>query len=849
MFSHKLFSSLTTALLTLCTLSAYGLKARAQGKQAIIILRGSADTRGSGCEGTTEINYQIAADVKINNKDEMRLLNGFSASSGSAMVGREPYDRSGKIKSKDLFLLKWGSDGVLYAVSISGQTPVVAVPDNMKPQKSAAVPLNSFYGVTVTGEGREGKQKRKLSLGLREVWKIYFVQEGANLNDTLFTHAAEEQSVSLWEAYLRKTDNYRSSEANSKMRDAVIECARADLRRFVDGDYGSLARARERVGRAQSIRDDEVSRQLAAEIQREQQKVEDARNKAEQLIKAEKWDDAIDVTEPIRKYLDTWPDLKQMYKHSLEQSHNIHLNACDKSFLANLLEDSLKECSIARSRLPNSEQALLGVCRARNEIALRDSKKNRQIKRPKDAKELLEKQIADSECKQDPRLAVELKGSKCEYAQQLYAEARQLLGVGGGTSARPAGTRRRGAAAAAQLVNSNVNVKPITMPNKKDFREAREKLMLASEMCGDNDIQSLLATTNRQLSEFCISEARKALQRNDNGTAYVYLQKAQGYTPESGSISEMLAQAREKFQEQTRVNVGAAFANRSGNGYADGLLNEVAASVESASTEAGLSQPTVLGREGAVASLRAIQAGRPLGSPTVVFFGELLTASVRIDHNSYSVSSSFSYPNPERQQWDRNIDAKNNELDNCEKQYGRGSPNCSGIRAERDRMRAYRDSLPRNLQQAYSYSQTDFRLQGAARMSFRSTDSISRGTDAADTLSDEVAGQCQQREGVRDNDTRGAANNMCRIDDEGTYLSQMFNKIRNEAHLRAVESLRGLPSSYYRRAQSSANKQQAIESYLRFLFLTSNKLGSEAEQAKAFLIAYDPELNTDGVLR
>ena len=134
-------------------------------------------------------------------------------------------------------------------------------------------------------------------------------------------------------------------------------------------------------------------------------------------------------------------------------------------------------------------------------------------------------------------------------------------------------------------------------------------------------------------------------------------------------------------------------------------------------------------------------------------------------------------------------------------------------------------------------------------MSFRATDSISHGTGAADTLSGEVGGQCQQKEGVHDNDTRGASNNTCPIEDEGTYLGQMFSKIRSEAHARAVETLRSLPSSYYRRAQSSANKQQAIESYLRFLFLTSNKSGSEAEQSKAFLVAYDPELTTDGVLR
>lgn len=850
MFSPKTFRNLIIAIGTLCGFLSYGFQCRAQGKQAIIILRSAGgDIKTSGCEGTADISYQIATDIKVNNKEDVRLLNGFSASGPSSIVRREPYDRSGKIKSRDLFLLKWGNDGVLYAVSVAGQAAVVAVPDNMKPQKNAAEPLTSFYGVTITGDAKDGKQKRKLSLGLREVWKIYFVAEGGNPNDSLFAHAAEEQSVVLWEAYLRKTNNYRSSEANSKMRDALIVCARADLARFVDGDFSSLAKARERVARAQSIRDDDTSRQLTADIQREQQKVEDARSKAEQLIKAEKWDEAIDATEPILKYLATWPDLNKMHQHALEQSHEIHLNAGTTSLGANQLEAALKDCSLAKSRLPNSERALACVCKARNEIAIRDSKKNRQVNRPKDAKELLERQIADSECKQDPRLAEELKLSKCEYAKQLYNESRQLLGVGSAaTPQRATGVRRRGAAAPPSAP-TNINVKAITMLNKKDFRDAREKLMLATEMCSTDEYQSLLATTNRQLSGFCVAEARKALQRNDNGTAYVYLQKAQGYAPEDGQIPEMLTQAKEKFQEQTRVNIGAVFNNKSGNGGAGELLGQVIAAVESSSTSAGLSSPTVLEGNGAEASLRAIQSGRPLNSPTVIFFGDLLTAGARVERNSYSVQSSYSYPNPERQQWDRNIDAKNSQLDSCEKQSGKGSPNCAGIRSERDQMRAYRDRLPRSLQQGYSYSQTDFRLQGAVRMSFRSTDSISRSTGAADTLSADVSGQCQQREGVHDNDTRGAGNNMCQVDDEGTYLSQMFTKIRNDAQQRAVETLRELPSSYYRRAQSSANKAQAVESYLRFLFLTNNKLGGEAEQAKAFLISYDPELSTDGVVR
>jgi hypothetical protein len=473
---------------------------------------------------------------------------------------------------------------------------------------------------------------------------------------------------------------------------------------------------------------------------------------------------------------------------------------------------------------------------------VRDSQKNRQLSKPKEAMELVQKQIADRDCPQDPRLAVELNKSKCEYAQQLFNQARQLLGVGAAQPAKPAGGRRRALAPVAV-----VNVKTISMVNKKDFRDAREKLILANELCPEDPILALLNETNKRLADFCKAEARQALARNDNGTAYVYLQKAQGYNPQDSDVSELLSQAREKFQEQTRVNVGVVFINRSGNSYAEGLLSELAGTVESASTMAGLSQSTVLLREGAVASLRAIQSGRPLSAPTVIFFGELTTAGARVDHNSYSVSSTFSYDNPERKRWDQMIDEKSDVYNNCKKQYGEAQ--CAGHAEERQRMRAHRDSLPRRLEQGYSYQQTDFRLQGGTRMSFRSTDSVSRATGTADTLSADVGGQCQQREGVHQNDTRGAGNNMCQINDEGTYLSQMFTKMQADARPSAIRTLQSLPASYYNRAQSAANKQQAIESYLRYLFLTSDKTGTQADQARAYLVAYDPELSSDGILR
>jgi hypothetical protein len=834
--ANSLFSRLIIAF-------SFGLwlagSVNAQGKQAVVVMR-SGEFMSGACEGAASLDHQILFDVKINNKDELRLLN-FPAWSSSTMVSRKSYEDSGKRKLRDLFALKWDAGGVLTAVSVSGQAPLPTVPDDTKPQKNIDQQLQSFYGVMLTGEVREGKLKRKVDLPLRSVWKVFFIAEGAPFNDSLFNHAADEASVALWETYLRKTNNYRSSEANTRMHEALTQCARADLKRFVDGDYAALATARDRITRTQSIKDDEVTRQLAADISRAQQEVESSRSKTEQLIKAEKWDDAINAAEPITKYLTTWPELKQLYDHALEQSHEVHLNAADKAWLAEQYETSLGECSIAWKRLPNSQRARACVCRARNEIAVRDSKKNRQLSKPKEAMELVQKQIADRDCSQDPRLAVELNGSKCEYAQQLYNQARQLLGVGSSLAPRPVGRRRALAAAAVG------NVKMISMANKKDFRDAREKLIAANELCPEDPILALLSETNRRLSDFCKGEARQALARNDNGTAYVYLQKAQGYNPQDNEVAQLLSQARERFQEQTRVNVGVVFVNRSGNGYAEGLLNELAGTVESASTMAGLSQSTVLTREGAVASLRTLESGRALSALTVIFFGELTTAGARVDRNSYTVSSTFSYDNPERKRWDRMIDEKSDAYNSCKKQYGEAQ--CAGIAEERQRMRAYRNSLARLLEQGYSYQQTDFRLQGGTKMSFRSTDSISRATGTADTLSADVGAQCQQREGVHQNDTHGAGNNMCQISDEGTYLSQMFTKMQSDARPIAVRTLQSLPASYYNRAQSAANKQQAIESYLRYLFLTSDKTGAQADQARSYLVAYDPELSSDGILR
>ncbi len=858
-----LMRCLTMLLLTLlgCLLAA--VPTFAQGKQAIVILKtqGAGD-QNSGCDGAAEVSYQTIYDFKLNNEDEVRLLNGLGAGSQTVGVSRKDYEASGKSRLRDLNALKWGADGVLYGISVAGQSPIPAVPDNMKPQKNADPSLSSFYSVMLSGEAREGKQKRRLSLSLREIWKIYFVPEGAAVNDALFRHATEEKSVALWEAYLKRTSNYRGGEANTLMRDALVACARNDLDGFAKGDYTALEKARLRAGRAQSVRDDDVTQQLTVSIRQAQEKVDRAREQVEQMIRTDRWDDAINAAAPIKVYLSTWPDLNKMYGHALRQSHEMHLFKGEGALRANQLEEARGSCTTAWQRLPDSAPALKCVCESRNQIALRDSRNYRQQKRPSEAKALLETQLADADCSKDERVSSALKEANCEYAQQLLAEARQLVAVGGiaaGKGAQPTAGRRAGRGRAAAAGNAAaaprpaavhtttlITLKPVSAQNKKEFRDARAKLVLASQLCPDEAVRATLEAANRRLAEFCLEEARKAAQRGHSGTAYVYLQTAQEYTPGDGNVASALSQARDRFQQQTRVSIGVVLENSGGDRGGDQALNEIAAGIESVVNRAGLSQAVVLDRREAANALRAIQSDRELGGPTVIFSGDLIGAGVRRSSDPRLVRSSYSYSNPRWEAADRQHDAVNADYKRCVKQSGEAA--CGGLRERVASLRAYRDQFERRVTEYYNYRETLIRVEGGLRMSFRATDSVSRSTRAAQTLDASVSRQCVQREGTHPQDG-SARDAVCDIGDEQSYLFQMVEKIKGDAYTAAISQLASLPLSYHARARSAVNRQQGVEDYLRFLFLTQDKSGGEVQEAQRLLVAFDPELRTDGVLR
>ncbi|HEX7957998.1 MAG TPA: hypothetical protein VF508_13700, partial [Pyrinomonadaceae bacterium] len=542
----------------------------------------------------------------------------------------------------------------------------------------------------------------------------------------------------------------------------------------------------------------------------------------------------------------------ELYGVALQRSHEQHLSGGETALDAGQLDKALSECTLAWKRV-DSPAARKCTCTSRDRVALRDQKNLRLQRRPKDAKELLDARVADGECPRDGEVAKELEGARCEYAQQLLAESRRLVGGGGGATVAflnaSAPQRRRGGGRTpppAAPRPSPAGVKAINAQNKREFREAREKLTLAANLCQDEAVRTLLANVNRSLSGFCLAEAQKAMQRGDAGTAYVYLTTAQEYTPEDQNVVGLLSRAREEFGERTRVSVGVVFDDRSGSRYGQSILNEVTAAVESVATAAGLAQPVVLERRQAAQALGAIQSGRAPNSPTVIFFGELLAADLRPDAPSRWVPSTFYYENPERRRWDRMIDEKKDLYNSCKKQNGEAG--CSNYPPEIERMRAHRNAMPRELSEPYQYRATSISVVGGVRLSFRGTDSISRSVQAADTLGAAVNYQCEQREQVREGD-RSASNTVCNVQSQESYMGDMAGRVMNDARARAFAQLSALPSGYYKRARTATNRQQAVEDYLRFLFLTREKGGGEAQEAQRALLAYDPELKTDGVLR
>lgn len=819
----------------------------AQKRQAVIVTRPTGTTVGeSTCGGSLELNYHLVNDPKLNDKDSVVILNGVSTKDNTAQISRQAYESGAELKLKNLHSLFWTAEGVLSATSVAGQPPFPIAPDNLKPAKNVQMPLSSFYSVTLTGEAQNGKSKRKINLGLREIWKIYFVLEGSNINDVLFTHAEEEKSVSVWEAFLRKTGNYRSGEANSQMRDALLTCTQTHLEEFKEGKYGAIEEARKKAERAQAVRGDENTQQLLTTIAREKQKVDDTRTQVEQLLRQNRFDDAITAAEPIKIYISSWTDLNKLYTDALRKSHDLHLDKGEKALLSNQLEVALSECETAWKRQAESPAARACTCQSRTRVSLREADNLLKQRKPKLAKETLEKQLADSDCARDMNVADKLSAVKCEYAKQLLLEARQTTGgISAPVSQTSASTKgRRTRTSNSQTSATVANFKAVTLANQKAYRDARAKLVEAQSLCDSEEVRNALEATNQKLADYTYERAGLALRSGNYGTAYVYLKAAQKYAPNDMRVIELLDRAQNEFNEKIRVNIGVVFNNKSGVNTGDLALEQVRGAIESITADVGLSQPNILEPRQALNALSQI---RSQNSPTAIFTFNLLGFSFRKNENRRNVPSSYSYPNPQWKSADLEHDAVKKQWERCKKSSGEA--NCTDLRAQVDRLRTYRDGIRKTLTQNYYYRENMIQVRGSVRMIFLYNDSINGGgVRSSDTLESSVSKDCIEREGVNQDDN-SARDQSCNFADGSTFLEAMVNDVRLQAIQAAAGQLRSMPLGYYKLAKTTGDKNAAAEKYIRYLFLTDQKNSAEAQDSRKGLQLIDPELETDGEFR
>jgi tetratricopeptide (TPR) repeat protein len=497
----------------------------AQSKKAVVILKPTASTKEVlTCEGQTELKFHTLYNLKLNGEKHVRLAQNISAVSDTYPVSRDDYDRARSIELENLDKMEW-QEGLLYAASGTASLVICLPSDGQKkvrPDKKMPRLLREFYDISVEGESKEAGSKQKLRLPLGSIWKIYIINEADKPDEALFRHATEEASIGLWKEYLKITTTHRVDEAMTALCQSLINCVEAALKRFQEGKYAAIEVARKGANAAVSLCYKEHIQGLLQRIDEQENAVRTTIAKGITLSNEEKWDECWTTLGPVKKYADELPNLNETYNLCREHSHALHLAAGKQHLQAGRLEDAKKEFDIALLRIPDSSEAKQGRRETVILITLRDSQQLRRQGRPGEARQLVKRVLSETEYTGESRLTEELRVASCEYSNQLYDQARRLV-----TAPQGSGLRS------------------ITNPSdKKPFKEAREKLIEATETCSTQQVSELLLSVNRRLSEYHLAQARRALARKASATAYLHSMAAQTFHPENDGVASVCCQVK-----------------------------------------------------------------------------------------------------------------------------------------------------------------------------------------------------------------------------------------------------------------------------------------------------------------
>lgn len=820
-------------------------------------------------------------DFKLGRQDEVRI--GVSASSGSS-VSRDEFNRLKKLKLNQLSELET-RDGMVYVAAGDGQK-MPAIPD-VEPARNSSTSIAQYMGMTLEGESRDGRTKQKQAFPLQSVWRMFVLRPTLTESEALYRHAEQEQTVGQWTFFLGKVPSHKVKEAGEGLSQSTIGCIERAMTRFQGGEFGAIEEAKDHGQKlvAMSGGTGPASERLAV-IRADEQQVRDLIRTGMDLVKEQKWDEALSAWESITKYLKD-PMLKDFgaaHADTVIRSHDSHVGAANaavqgvgaKGLTYEPGSDApyrkaLQEYEKALALRPTSAPALEGRRVMTINVALIEARRFRMAKDPGSARDVLLK--TGKEHGEDARLSAELTEASCELSAQLVTEARAVA------TTRTAATKaamQKGAPAATYKVRTIVTPK-----EKLAFTGALEKVKQAVDFCQSEERVTLLSGMNVAFADFHVARAKRAMTRKLHATALLHLNAARSYQSDRADLDAMQTEVREPVQQRAQIQVGVAI-NSINNECAE-AAQQVAGAVESALVEGGSANIQLLARDQAQTVLRQMRSGSATAQANhAVVSGQISACTLNVTSQRRQVPSKLQFRNERYEQLNRAEQEANDRYNQCRR--GNTELACAQLKNTRDQYRSARSRENPIILRDYTYEEQPFTATGQLRLTLQIDDTILRGTRPVGEASGTISDTCVARRGVQDNDwgqnARTATNDAaparsgwrgfvsglaqsittpqqrqipenveCPDLPRASRIFEMAEQLTSQAQTQAATAIRNVARNYLELAKRATDVDVALENYITFALLTADKSGPEFQQALTAIRARDADLNPEGALR
>lgn len=849
-------------------------------QDSLLVLLRPATAESNVCSPGGEPRVVTIFDYKLGRQDEVRI--GLGQTTPSSSVSRDNFNRLKKLKLNQLAQLET-KDGLLYVSAGDGQR-MLAIPD-VEPARSSQTSIAQYMDMILEGETRDGRAKQKQAFPLKSIWRMFVLTPSVTESEALFRHAEQEKTVGQWTFFLGKVRSHKVKEAGEGLAQSTIGCIDRAMERFRGGSFQAIEEAKDHGQRlvAMSGGTGPASDRLAA-IRTAEQEVRDRIRIGMQLMREQKWDEALSAWDDITKYLKD-PSLKDFgdaYADTVTKSHDSHLLAANVAVQGvgarGLTYEpgsdapyrrALQEFEKAFALRPDSDQARQGRRVMTINIALIEARRFRTAKDPGSAKDVLLKTA--KEHGEDVRVSTELTEANCELSAQLVGQARAVATV----VVPPAKTAtRKGSQPTTYRIRAIQ-----TQKEKIAFAGALEKVKHAVDYCQSPEKIKFLSDLNVAFADYHVAQAKRAMARKLSATALLHLNAAQSYQADRSDLDALLTQVREPVQQRAQIQAGVVITSIS-NDCAE-AAQQVAGAVESALVGGGSANIQLLARDQAQTVLRQMRSGSAVAEANqAIVSGQIAACTLNVTSQRKQVPSKLQFRNDRYDELDRAEQEAAENYNQCRRANTELA--CAQLKNSRDQLRSQRSRENPIILRDYTYEEQPFTATGQMRLTLQVDDTILRGTRPVGEASGSVSDTCVARRGVQDNDWgqnattatdaparsgwRGLlkgivqgvttpqqrqipVNSECPEIPRATRLFEMAEQLTTQAQTQAAAAIRNVARNYLELAKRATDQDVALENHITFAILTADKAGPEFQEALTAIRARDADLKPETALR